>query len=59
MLRISRSRASRAASCPGSRLNGDPHPGNYLFGGGKVTFLDYGLVKRFSAGELRPRISAN
>ena len=30
-------------------FNGDPHPGNYLFhGGGSVTFLDFGLVKRFS-----------
>ena len=28
-------------------FNGDPHPGNYLFhGDGKVTFLDFGLVKR-------------
>ncbi len=26
-------------------FNGDPHPGNYLFhGGGRVTFLDFGLV---------------
>jgi predicted unusual protein kinase regulating ubiquinone biosynthesis (AarF/ABC1/UbiB family) len=30
-------------------FNGDPHPGNYLFhGGGVVTFLDFGLVKRFT-----------
>jgi predicted unusual protein kinase regulating ubiquinone biosynthesis (AarF/ABC1/UbiB family) len=36
-------------------FNGDPHPGNYLFhGGGKVTFLDYGLVKYFSPAELKP-----
>lgn len=29
-------------------FNGDPHPGNYLFhGDGRVTFLDFGLVKRF------------
>ena len=29
-------------------FNGDPHPGNYLFRpGGQVTFLDFGLVKRF------------
>ena len=36
-------------------FNGDPHPGNYLFhGGGKVTFLDYGLVKYFSDDELKP-----
>jgi predicted unusual protein kinase regulating ubiquinone biosynthesis (AarF/ABC1/UbiB family) len=36
-------------------FNGDPHPGNYLFhGGGKVTFLDFGLVKHFTPAELRP-----
>jgi predicted unusual protein kinase regulating ubiquinone biosynthesis (AarF/ABC1/UbiB family) len=29
-------------------FNGDPHPGNYLFQpGGRVTYLDYGLVKHF------------
>lgn len=29
-------------------FNGDPHPGNYLFQpGGRVTFLDFGLVKWF------------
>jgi len=34
-------------------FNGDPHPGNYLFGAdGRVTFLDFGLVKQFSAREL-------
>lgn len=34
-------------------FNGDPHPGNYLFGAdGRVTFLDFGLVKRFSDAEL-------
>lgn len=34
-------------------FNGDPHPGNYLFhGGGKVTFLDYGLVKWFQPPEV-------
>jgi predicted unusual protein kinase regulating ubiquinone biosynthesis (AarF/ABC1/UbiB family) len=34
-------------------FNGDPHPGNYLFEpGGKVTFLDYGLVKRFDPSEV-------
>ncbi|MGI9613359.1 MAG: ABC1 kinase family protein, partial [Acidimicrobiales bacterium] len=33
-------------------FNGDPHPGNYLFNpGGKVTFLDFGLVKRFTPAE--------
>ena len=30
-------------------FNGDPHPGNYVFhGGGRVSFLDFGLVKRFT-----------
>ena len=34
-------------------FNGDPHPGNYLFhGGGVVTFLDFGLVKRFTPAEM-------
>lgn len=33
-------------------FNGDPHPGNYRFhGDGSVTFLDFGLVKRWSPGE--------
>jgi predicted unusual protein kinase regulating ubiquinone biosynthesis (AarF/ABC1/UbiB family) len=36
-------------------FNGDPHPGNYLFhSGGRVTFLDFGLVKHFTPNELRP-----
>jgi predicted unusual protein kinase regulating ubiquinone biosynthesis (AarF/ABC1/UbiB family) len=36
-------------------FNGDPHPGNYLFhGGGRVTFLDFGLVKHFTQTELNP-----
>ena len=39
-------------------FNGDPHPGNYLFsGGGRVTFLDFGLVKHFTADELRPLVA--
>jgi predicted unusual protein kinase regulating ubiquinone biosynthesis (AarF/ABC1/UbiB family) len=35
-------------------FNGDPHPGNYRFHPkkGRVTFLDFGLVKRWSPGEL-------
>ncbi len=34
-------------------FNGDPHPGNYLFHrGGRVTFLDFGLVKRFTTEEM-------
>jgi len=34
-------------------FNGDPHPGNYLFHrDGKVTFLDFGLVKDFSVAEM-------
>ena len=38
-------------------FNGDPHPGNYLFhGGGRVTFLDFGLVKHFTGEDLRPLI---
>ena len=39
-------------------FNGDPHPGNYLFhGGGRVTFLDFGLVKYFTDDELRPLVA--
>ncbi len=34
-------------------FNGDPHPGNYIFHkGGKVTFLDFGLVKKFTDSEV-------
>jgi predicted unusual protein kinase regulating ubiquinone biosynthesis (AarF/ABC1/UbiB family) len=34
-------------------FNGDPHPGNYLFRpGGQVTFLDFGLVKRYSDDDI-------
>jgi predicted unusual protein kinase regulating ubiquinone biosynthesis (AarF/ABC1/UbiB family) len=34
-------------------FNGDPHPGNYLFQpDGRVTFLDFGLVKHFSEAEI-------
>ncbi len=34
-------------------FNGDPHPGNYLFhGDGRVTFLDFGLVKHFADDEI-------
>ena len=34
-------------------FNGDPHPGNYLFhGNGRVTFLDFGLVKHFTDTEI-------
>ena len=33
-------------------FNGDPHPGNYRFlPDGRVTFLDFGLVKRWTPGE--------
>lgn len=43
-------------------FNGDPHPGNYKFHhDGSVTFLDYGLVKRWSPGEwetLKPAMDA-
>ncbi len=35
-------------------FNGDPHPGNYLFRpGGQITFLDFGLVKRFDESETK------
>lgn len=35
------------------RFNGDPHPGNYLFHeNGRITFLDFGLVKHFSDAEM-------
>jgi predicted unusual protein kinase regulating ubiquinone biosynthesis (AarF/ABC1/UbiB family) len=34
-------------------FNGDPHPGNYIFhGDGKVTFLDFGLIKHFTVEEM-------
>ena len=34
-------------------FNGDPHPGNYLFRpGGRVTFLDFGLVKYFGNDDI-------
>ena len=40
-------------------FNGDPHPGNYLFhGGGRVTFLDFGLTKMFTDADLKPLIDA-
>jgi predicted unusual protein kinase regulating ubiquinone biosynthesis (AarF/ABC1/UbiB family) len=36
-------------------FNGDPQPGNYLFHGqGRVSFLDFGLTKRFTEAELEP-----
>jgi predicted unusual protein kinase regulating ubiquinone biosynthesis (AarF/ABC1/UbiB family) len=38
-------------------FNGDPHPGNYRFHpDGTVTFLDFGLVKRWTPGELESLI---
>jgi predicted unusual protein kinase regulating ubiquinone biosynthesis (AarF/ABC1/UbiB family) len=34
-------------------FNGDPHPGNYLFNpNGRVTFLDFGLVKHFQRSDM-------
>ena len=43
-------------------FNGDPHPGNYRFHrDGSVTFLDFGLVKRWEHGEwqrLEPSLDA-
>jgi predicted unusual protein kinase regulating ubiquinone biosynthesis (AarF/ABC1/UbiB family) len=39
-------------------FNGDPHPGNYLFhGDGRVTFLDFGLVKHFTDAEMTTFVS--
>jgi predicted unusual protein kinase regulating ubiquinone biosynthesis (AarF/ABC1/UbiB family) len=36
-------------------FNGDPHPGNYIFhGGGRITFLDFGMVKHFTDADLLP-----
>jgi predicted unusual protein kinase regulating ubiquinone biosynthesis (AarF/ABC1/UbiB family) len=36
-------------------FNGDPHPGNYVFhGGGRVTFLDFGMVKHFTEADVLP-----
>jgi predicted unusual protein kinase regulating ubiquinone biosynthesis (AarF/ABC1/UbiB family) len=38
-------------------FNGDPQPGNYLFhGGGRVSFLDFGLTKHFTADDLAPLV---
>ena len=40
-------------------FNGDPHPGNYLFhGGGRVSFLDFGLTKHFTDEDLAPLLDA-
>ncbi len=43
-------------------FNGDPHPGNYRFSAeGNVTFLDFGLVKRWTIAEwedLQPSLEA-
>lgn len=43
-------------------FNGDPHPGNYRFRpDGDVTFLDFGLVKRWAPGaweRLQPSVEA-
>jgi len=34
-------------------FNGDPHPGNYRFhDDGSITFLDFGLLKRWAPGEM-------
>ena len=41
----------RHPSCA-TAFNGDPHPGNYRFhADGRVSFLDFGLVKRWSSDE--------
>jgi len=40
-------------------LNADPHPGNYLFhADGGVTFLDFGCVRRYTAGQVATMQSA-
>ena len=40
-------------------FNGDPHPGNYVFhGGGRVSFLDFGLTKTFTDQDLAPLVDA-
>lgn len=53
--------AQLAVNCFGA-FNGDPHPGNYRFHhDGSVTFLDFGLVKRWGGPEwesLRPSLDA-
>jgi predicted unusual protein kinase regulating ubiquinone biosynthesis (AarF/ABC1/UbiB family) len=42
-------RFAQAAVIHHGAFNGDPHPGNYKFASdGSVTFLDFGLVKRWS-----------
>jgi predicted unusual protein kinase regulating ubiquinone biosynthesis (AarF/ABC1/UbiB family) len=44
--------AQGSINCHGV-FNGDPHPGNYRFHhDGSITFLDFGLVKRWTPGEL-------
>jgi predicted unusual protein kinase regulating ubiquinone biosynthesis (AarF/ABC1/UbiB family) len=41
-----------------SAFNGDPHPGNYLFhGDGRVSFLDFGLVKWFEPEDINVLVS--
>ena len=36
-------------------FNTDPNPGNYIFhGDGRITFLDFGMVKHFSDSDLMP-----
>ena len=58
------SASPRARSTTHRVFNGDPHPGNYRFhADGTVTFLDFGLVKRWRTAELeradpRPRPAA-
>ncbi len=59
-----RSTALCSAACTRSaRLTATRTPGNYLFhlfhGGGKVTFLDFGLVKYFTLAELQPLMEMN
>ncbi len=45
-------RFAQASILRDGAFNGDPHPGNYRFhGDGRVSFLDFGLVKRWSTDE--------
>jgi predicted unusual protein kinase regulating ubiquinone biosynthesis (AarF/ABC1/UbiB family) len=52
--RVGRSYAKSRARQVFAAFNGDPQPGNYLFhSGGRVTILDFGLVKWFTGPEVQ------
>lgn len=42
-------RLSLESTCRFGIFNADPNPGNYLFVGGKVCFVDFGCVKRWTS----------